>query len=258
MTRTKIVAGNWKLHKRYEEGIELAEEICSAASVGITTRSGEIPQVVLAPPYHLLKGVADITAHNPGVYTAAQNAASEVTGAFTGEVSAQMVASTGATFVIIGHSERRTLFGEDDALLSRKLILSLEAGLTPIFCIGELLEQRLSNAHFEVVLQQLNAAVFGLDAEAISKIVIAYEPVWAIGTGHTATPEQAQEMHAFIRGCFAERYGSAAAGHLTVLYGGSCKPDNAADLFSQPDVDGGLIGGASLKASDFLAIVKAV
>lgn len=258
MTRRKIVAGNWKLHKCYYEGIELAEEICRAASDGIVTHSGEIPQVVLAPPYHLLKGIADITADLPGVYTAAQNAAAEVSGAFTGEVSAQMIASTGATFVIIGHSERRTIFGEDDALLFRKLTLSLEAGLTPIFCIGELLEQRLSNAHFDVVLQQLKAGVFGLEAEAISKIVIAYEPVWAIGTGHTATPDQAQEMHAFIRGCFSERYGSAAANQLTILYGGSCKPDNAAELFSQPDVDGGLIGGASLKASDFLAIVKSV
>ncbi|HRZ42156.1 MAG TPA: triose-phosphate isomerase [Bacteroidales bacterium] len=258
MTRTKIVAGNWKLHKLYHEGIDLAEEICSSMAAGIRTRSGEIPKVVLAPPYHLLNAVAGITAGVTGVYTAAQNAAAEISGAFTGEVSAQMIASAGAGYVIIGHSERRTLFGEDDAVLSRKLVLSLEAGLIPIYCIGEVLAQRLANAHFEVVLQQLKSGVFHLEEEAVARIVIAYEPVWAIGTGHTATPDQAEEMHAFIRRCFAERYHQAVADNLTILYGGSCKPDNAAELFSQPDVDGGLIGGASLKAADFLAIVKSV
>jgi triosephosphate isomerase (TIM) len=258
MMRTKIVAGNWKMNQLYQDGILLAGEILAGMHKGIATRSGIQPLVVLAPPFHLLKGVAEITAKAVGIYTAAQNAGSEKSGAFTGEVSPAMVASTGASWVILGHSERRTLFGEKDELLARKLDLSLDASLTPIFCVGELLNQRLDNVHFEVVKQQLLKGVFHLDADRMKKIVIAYEPVWAIGTGHTASPEQAAEMHSFIRVCIQEKYGSEVSDVVPVLYGGSCKPDNAAELFAIPDVDGGLIGGASLKASDFLAIIKSI
>jgi triosephosphate isomerase (TIM) len=182
----------------------------------------------------------------------------EPSGAYTGEVSAAMVKSTGAQYVIIGHSERRTFYYENDSLLYRKTVLAINNGLKVIFCCGEIREERESGKHFEVVKRQLQDGLFSIPVTEISKIVIAYEPVWAIGTGLTATPDQAQEMHHYIRGLIKDKYGKDGAEEMTILYGGSCKPSNAAEIFSKPDVDGGLIGGASLKKEDFVAIVEAV
>jgi triosephosphate isomerase len=191
------------------------------------------------------------------VAIAAQNCAAENSGAYTGEVSAAMLKSAGIGYVILGHSERRAYYGETDAILAKKVLLALEHGLTPIFCCGEVLSEREQNQHLGVVKTQLADALFHLTAEQFSHIVIAYEPVWAIGTGVTATAAQAQEMHAYIRGVLAEHYGAAVANATSILYGGSCKSSNAGELFANPDVDGGLIGGASLDPADFIGIVKA-
>jgi triosephosphate isomerase len=188
----------------------------------------------------------------------AQNCASEDSGAFTGEVSARMIKSTGARFVIIGHSERRTYYHEDDLLLNKKTIQAINSGLEVIFCCGEVIKERDQEIHFAVVKKQLEDGLFNLAPEDFEKIVIAYEPVWAIGTGLTATPEQAQEMHKYIRTLVKGKYGNETAENVSILYGGSCKPSNASEIFSKPDVDGGLIGGASLKKEDFCAIVEAV
>jgi len=258
MSRRQIVAGNWKMNKLYEEGITLAGDISSAIKSGVETISGKKPLVILAPPYYLLRDIVQITKDVKDVSVAAQNVASESSGAFTGEVSAAMIASAGATHVIIGHSERRTLFGETDTMLMKKVDQAMANGLAPIFCVGEMLEQRLENMHFEVVLEQLQKGIFHINKDLAEKLIVAYEPVWAIGTGHNATPEQAGEMHAFIRKSIAERYGNTLADNIPLLYGGSCKPDNAASLFSLPDVDGGLIGGASLNAADFVAIIESI
>ena len=187
----------------------------------------------------------------------AENCADKASGAYTGEVSAEMVASTGAKYVILGHSERRAYYGETVAILEEKVKLALANGLTPIFCIGEVLEEREAGKHFEVVDAQIKESLFDLSAEDFGKIVLAYEPVWAIGTGKTASPEQAQEIHAFIRSIVANKYGKEIADNTSILYGGSCKPSNAKELFSNPDVDGGLIGGAALKVSDFKGIIDA-
>ncbi len=188
----------------------------------------------------------------------AQNCASEESGAFTGEVSAQMISSTGAKYVIIGHSERRTYYLENDSLLNKKVKFALANNLIPIFCIGELLAEREANKHFDVVKSQLTNGIFDLSESDFVKLVIAYEPVWAIGTGKTATSQQAQEMHKFIRETIASKYGKNVADNTSILYGGSCNDKNAAELFSNPDVDGGLIGGASLKPESFLGIIKAI
>ncbi len=251
--RKNIVAGNWKMNKTLEEGIQLAREINALVEQGVPENTG----VIIAPPFiHLTEVAKQI---NPGhISLAAQNCASESSGAYTGEVSAAMVRSTGATHVIIGHSERRHYFGEDGPVLKKKTEMALENDLTPIYCCGEVLEERKADRHFEVVKKQISDVLFFLSPEEFSRIIIAYEPVWAIGTGETATPEQAQEMHAFIRRLIEERYGKETAGETTILYGGSCKPSNAKELFANPDVDGGLIGGASLKAEDFYAIIQAV
>jgi triosephosphate isomerase len=190
------------------------------------------------------------------VAVGAQNAHQNESGAYTGEISAKMVKSTGAAFVILGHSERRQYFGEDNQLLAKKTDTALANGLKPIFCIGETLEERESEQHFEVIKKQLEEGVFHLSTEQFEQLVLAYEPVWAIGTGKTASSEQAQEIHAFIREQIANNYTQEVADNTTILYGGSCNPKNAADLFAQPDIDGGLIGGASLKSRDFLDIVK--
>ena len=187
----------------------------------------------------------------------AENCADHASGAYTGEVSASMVASTGAGYVILGHSERRQYYGETSEILRAKVALALENNLKPIFCIGEVLEQRENGTFFDVVRTQIEEGLFNLEASDFGKIVLAYEPVWAIGTGKTATAEQAQEIHAFIRGVIAGKYGEEVANNTTILYGGSCKPSNAAELFAKPDVDGGLIGGASLKCADFMGIVNA-
>jgi len=249
--RKNIVAGNWKMNKTLQEGIELAKEV-NASVAGITP----ICQIVLGTPFiHLTEVVKVVDSSKIGV--SAQNCADKVSGAYTGEVSAAMVASTGAKYVILGHSERRAYYGETDAILKEKTLLALANNLTPIFCIGEVLSERESGIHFDVVKKQIEDALFNLSAEDFGKIVLAYEPVWAIGTGKTATSDQAQEMHAFIRSLLVKKYGEKVADDTTILYGGSCNASNAKELFANPDVDGGLIGGASLKAADFLAIITA-
>lgn len=249
--RKNIVAGNWKMNKTLQEGIELAKEV-NASVAGITPKC----QIVLGTPFiHLTEVVKVVDSSKIGV--SAQNCADKVSGAYTGEVSAAMVASTGAKYVILGHSERRAYYGETDAILKEKTLLALANNLTPIFCIGEVLSERESGIHFDVVKKQIEDALFNLSADDFGKIVLAYEPVWAIGTGKTATSDQAQEMHAFIRSLLVKKYGEKVANDTTILYGGSCNASNAKELFANPDVDGGLIGGASLKAADFLAIITA-
>lgn len=247
--RKNIVAGNWKMNKTLAEGVAFVEELNAA----LRGKSLKCDVVIGAPFIHL----ATLADQIEGASIAAENCADKEKGAYTGEVSAAMVASTGAKYVILGHSERRAYYGETDQILSDKVMLALQNGLTPIFCIGEVKEEREAGKHFEVVESQLARALFDLSSEDFGKIVLAYEPVWAIGTGLTATSEQAQEIHAHIRGFIASKYGQAVADNCTILYGGSCNKNNAKELFSRPDVDGGLIGGASLTVSDFLPIVEA-
>lgn len=249
--RKNIVAGNWKMNKTLQEGIQLAQEVKQKISEAGTLKC----EVVLGTPFIHLTEVVKIAGSQIAV--AAQNAAAEVSGAYTGEVSAAMVKSTGAGYVILGHSERRSYYGETNAILNKKVQIALTNGLVPIFCIGEVLAERESNIHFDVVKGQLTEGLFSLPAEEFSKIVLAYEPVWAIGTGKTATSAQAQEMHLFIRNTVAERYGKEIAQNCSILYGGSCNEANAAELFANPDVDGGLIGGASLVADKFIKIITA-
>ncbi len=258
MKRNKIIAGNWKMNKLYEEGLQLAEDIVQGLSGEVITRSGHIPLVILAPPVYLLRDVALLTQWYKDIDVAAQNAAAWPAGAFTGEVSAAMIGSAGASYVIIGHSERRAWFGEDDAILKEKVIQVISAGLHVIFCVGEVLQERMDCRHFDVVRKQLQDGLFHLEKNQTGHVIVAYEPVWAIGTGHNATPDQAQEMHRFIRDCLTEKYNEEIASTIPILYGGSCKPDNAAGIFAMPDVDGGLIGGASLNAADFIAVVKSI
>jgi len=247
--RKNIVAGNWKMNKTLEEGVALAKEVNESLK-GIELKC----DVVLGTPFIHLAGVAAVV-DSTKIAVSAQNCAEKESGAYTGEVSAAMVKSTGASYVILGHSERRAYYGETPEMLKTKVELALKNGLKPIFCIGEVLEERENNIFFEVVRSQITESLFELSAEDFSKIVLAYEPVWAIGTGKTATPAQAQEIHAFIRKTVAEKYGEKIANDTTILYGGSANPANAKELFSNPDVDGGLIGGASLKAADFKAII---
>lgn len=249
--RKNIVAGNWKMNLTLQEGIALAKDVNSRVST-ISPKC----EIVLGTPFtHITEVVKTVDAAKISV--AAQNCANKVSGAYTGEVSAAMVKSTGAQYVILGHSERRAYYGETSEILKEKTDLALANDLLPIFCIGEVLEEREAGKHFDVVKQQIKEALFHLSAEAFGKIVLAYEPVWAIGTGKTASAAQAQEMHAVIRGLLKEQYGAEVADNCTILYGGSCNAGNAKELFSNPDVDGGLIGGASLKAEDFLAIISA-
>ncbi|GHT17929.1 triosephosphate isomerase [Bacteroidia bacterium] len=248
--RKNIVAGNWKMNKTLQEGIELA--------VAVKTSLAETPkcEVVLGVPFIHLAAVAEVVKDSP-VKVAAENCADKESGAYTGEVSAAMVRSTGAEYVILGHSERRAYYHETCDILKEKVLLALKNDLKPVFCIGEVKEERESGKQNEVVKAQLEGSVFNLAADDFGKIVLAYEPVWAIGTGLTATPEQAQEMHAYIRGLISAKYGQSVADDTAILYGGSCNPQNAASLFANPDVDGGLIGGAALKAADFKAIIDA-
>ena len=213
-------------------------------------------EVVIGTPFIHLASVAELVKDSV-IKVAAENCADKASGAYTGEVSASMVKSTGAEYCILGHSERRAYYHEDYAILKEKVQLALANDLRPIFCIGEVKEEREAGKQNEVVKAQLEGSVFDLSAEDFGKLVLAYEPVWAIGTGLTATPEQAQEIHAYIRGLIAERYGKEVAEDCTILYGGSCNAKNAAGLFANPDIDGGLIGGASLKAEDFKAIIDA-
>jgi triosephosphate isomerase len=246
--RKKIVAGNWKMNTSISRGEELAAEIVEKSK----TVEGVL--FILAPPFTHLTKVADKVNGSP-VALSAQNCATETSGAYTGEVSAAMIADTGAKYCILGHSERREYYGETDETLNRKLAQCFANNLTPIFCVGEKLAERESNRHFDVVRAQLTNTIFGLDTVNFGKVIIAYEPVWAIGTGKTASPAQAQEIHAFIRATLSEKFGTQAD-ETSILYGGSCNPANARSLFANTDVDGGLIGGASLKSNDFVAIAK--
>ncbi|MCQ2214938.1 MAG: triose-phosphate isomerase [Bacteroidales bacterium] len=249
--RKKIVAGNWKMNKTLQEGIELAKGVND-----IVKKNGAKCTVVLGTPFiHLTEVVKTVDANL--IKVSAENCADKASGAYTGEVSAAMVKSTGAEYVILGHSERRQYYGETDAILKEKVDLALANGLKVIFCIGEVLAEREAGKQNEVVTSQVKNALFHLSAEQFANIVLAYEPVWAIGTGKTATSEQAQDVHAVIRACVAAQYGAAVAEDTTILYGGSCKASNAKELFAQKDIDGGLIGGASLKPEDFYGIIEA-
>lgn len=248
--RKNIVAGNWKMNTSLPEGIQLAKDVRSSIE-GKNLNC----EVILGVPFTHLSEVAKAVAGSP-IKVAAENCASESKGAFTGEVSAEMVASTGATYVILGHSERRQYYHETSAILKKKVELALANQLKPIFCIGEVLKEREAGKHFEVVERQVKEALFDLSESDFKNIVLAYEPVWAIGTGKTATSDQAQEIHAHIRKVIADKYGKSIADNTTILYGGSANGGNAKELFSKPDVDGGLIGGASLSAEKFLPVIE--
>ena len=247
--RKKIVAGNWKMNTLPAEGVVLAKNVvagCAAAPASV--------ELIVCPPFTHLSEVMKAAEGSP-VAVGAQNCAAEEKGAYTGEVSAQMIAALGCKYVILGHSERRQYYGETSETLNRKMVQVYANGLVPIYCVGENLEEREAGKHFEVVKAQLEEVVYHLTDEQFAQLVIAYEPVWAIGTGKTATAAQAQEIHAYIRQVLAEKFGAAAA-ETAILYGGSCKPSNAAEIFAEADVDGGLIGGAALKAEDFIAIAQ--
>ena len=249
--RKKIVAGNWKMNMTLQEGIALAKELNEA----LTADQPNCGVVICTPFIHLASIAPILNADLIGL--GAENCADKEKGAYTGEVSAAMVKSTGAQYVILGHSERRMYYKETNDILKEKVLLALKNGLKVIFCIGESEKQRDDNKQNEVVKTQLEGSLFNLSAEEFGQVVIAYEPIWAIGTGKTATAEQAEEIHAYIRSVVAERYGAEVAEATTILYGGSCKPSNAGELFAKPDIDGGLIGGASLKAADFKGIIDA-
>lgn len=250
--RKNIVAGNWKMNTTLGEGVGLAKDVNEA----LKNASDVKCDVVICVPFtHLAPVAAAIDKNLLGL--GAENCADKLKGAYTGEVSAPMVTSTGATYVILGHSERRQYYGETSEILKEKVNLALAENLTPIFCIGEVLEQREDGSFLDVVTKQIEEALFDLSAEDFSKLILAYEPVWAIGTGKTATADQAQEMHAHIRSVIEKKYGKEVADNTSILYGGSCKPSNAKELFAKPDVDGGLIGGAALDAASFMGIVTA-
>jgi triosephosphate isomerase len=248
--RDKIVAGNWKMNKNMEETEALLAEV-----------SAKLPdtdaKVMVSPTFvNLASAVSQL--ESSSIEVIAQNMHFAESGAYTGEISADMLLNIGINTVIIGHSERRAYFGETDEILKKKVKAALAKKMTVMFCFGEELNDRKSGNHFKVVESQLKNALFGLDTKSWSSIILAYEPVWAIGTGETASPEQAQEMHAFIRKTIATAFDKKIADNVSILYGGSVKPSNAEEIFSKPDVDGGLIGGAALVADDFIAIVKAI
>lgn len=247
--RPKIVAGNWKMNKTLAEAKELAAAICSLVhdDDGVTK--------VMIPPFPFLMEVQQIINGKKHCFSGAQNCHTQGYGAYTGEVSAEMLKSVGCSYVLVGHSERRQYFHENAVQLQQKLKQALSHGLKPIFCVGETLSERNSGAHFTVIRQQLVHVLQSIDKSEMQNVILAYEPVWAIGTGETATSAQAQEVHAYTRSVLKEVFNEAVANATPVLYGGSCNPQNAAELFACPDVDGGLIGGASLKADDFCKIV---
>lgn len=251
--RKKIVAGNWKMNKTLEEAYILTSELMGMVADEV---KGNVITILCTPfPYLVpIKNQLGTSTIKVG----AQNCSEHDSGAYTGETSAVMLKSMGVPYVIIGHSERRQYFGEDGKLLAKKVDKALASNLTPIFCCGEPLEIREKGTHEALVKQQVEESLFHLSAEALEKVVIAYEPVWAIGTGKTATSQQAQDMHAVIRKHLASKYGPTTADIISILYGGSVKADNAKELFSCPDVDGGLVGGASLKSREFVEIVKAI
>ncbi|MCK9423755.1 MAG: triose-phosphate isomerase [Bacteroidales bacterium] len=251
--RTRIVAGNWKMNKTFDDAEVLITDIADA----LDDVALENAEVVLCPPALYLEMAADV-AEESNFSLGAQNCYPADSGAYTGEISPLMLHSLKVNYCIIGHSERRKYFNESHEFLAKKVDALLNHEIRPIFCCGEVLPEREGNRHFAVVKKQLEESLFHLAVEAFTQVVIAYEPVWAIGTGVNATPAQAQEMHAYIRQLIATKYDHETAGNTTILYGGSCNGKNAAELFSQPDVDGGLIGGASLKAEEFLQIVSAL
>ena len=250
MKRQHIVAGNWKMNTTLEEGIALAKAVVADA-----TDTGT--KIVLCTPYTHLGAIKEIIKGSSFIHLGAQNCSEHEAGAYTGEISIPMLQSVGVEYIILGHSERREYFKESDALLANKVNKVLAAGLVPIFCCGEPLEIREKGIEIAHVTAQIEASLFHLSAEDFQKVVIAYEPIWAIGTGKTASSEQAQEMHKALRTFIAGKYGQEVANSITIQYGGSCKPSNAQEIFAKEDVDGGLIGGAALVASDFLAIVNA-
>lgn len=247
--RKHIVAGNWKMNKNFEEADELISSIMDELE---NTDLGDT-LLIVCPPFPYLEMATDY-GNDSYFMVGAQNVSQFDNGAYTGEISASMLKCLELDFCIVGHSERRAYFGETDAIVAQKVNQLLKEGIRPIVCCGEVLEERENDTQFDVVRRQITDGLFHLTAEQFSNIVIAYEPVWAIGTGKTATPAQAQEMHAFIRSLIKDQYGADVADNTSILYGGSCKPSNAKELFANPDVDGGLIGGASLKAEDFIAI----
>lgn len=252
--RKKMIAGNWKMNKTFEEGMALVTEIAGM----VKDEYNGSAQVVIIPPFVHINAVSRMLEGHENIQTGAQNCSNHESGAYTGEVSAAMIKSCGAQFVIIGHSERRQYFNETNDWLARKTDAVLANGLTAIYCCGETLEEREAGNHFEVLKQQVSEGLFHLSADQFAHVVIAYEPVWAIGTGKTATTGQAQEVHAFIRNLVKEKYNESVAADLTIQYGGSVKPDNAAELFAAPDIDGALVGGAALQSRSFADIVKAM
>jgi triosephosphate isomerase len=249
--RKKIVAGNWKMHKNAEQTEDLLNELIDKMPFETEV------QIIVAPTFINLATAVDHLEF-VAIDVAAQNMHQSESGAFTGEISADMLQNVGVNIVILGHSERRAIFNETDALIASKVNTALEHDMTVIFCFGEELKDRQSKNHFNVVENQLKDGLFNIQASDWENVVLAYEPVWAIGTGETASPEQAQEMHEFIRETVRKAYGSDIADDVSILYGGSVKPENAKEIFSKPDVDGGLIGGAALKSDDFIAIVNAL
>lgn len=249
--RKKIVAGNWKMHKNAEETEDLLNDLIDKLPNDVEA------QIIVAPTFVNLASAVDHLEFT-NIAVAAQNMHQAEAGAFTGEISADMLRSIGVNTVIIGHSERRAYFNETDAILANKVSTALKHDMVVIFCFGEELKDRQDNQHFNVVENQLRDGLFHIENKDWEQIVLAYEPVWAIGTGETASPEQAQEMHEFIRETVRKRYGNTIAEDVSILYGGSVKPENAGEIFSKPDVDGGLIGGAALKAEDFSKIVSAI
>jgi len=250
--RKKIVAGNWKMNKSLEEGISLASEIINIIEDEVI----DDVTVVLNPPFIHLEKIRKLIGEADNIFLGAQNCNENESGAFTGEISVDMLKSVGCSYVILGHSERREYFRETNEILAKKVNIVLQKGLKPIFCCGESLDIREKGTYVEYVSQQINESLFHLNADQFRNIVIAYEPIWAIGTGVNATSEQAQEMHASLRQHLANKFGSNFADEISILYGGSAKPGNAKELFAGADVDGGLIGGASLKARDFVDIIK--
>ncbi len=257
--RIKIAAGNWKMNNEIHEGKKLAEDIIlHINSDKSLNHDAENCKIIISPPSILLSPCFKIIQGNENVKLAGQNCHFEDKGAFTGEISAKMIKSTGADYCIVGHSERRQYFNETNDILKKKVDAVLRNNLFPIFCCGEKLEERNSGNHFSTVEKQIEESLLHLDADQMSKVVIAYEPIWAIGTGVNATAEQAQEMHKFIRTLINNKYGKNISDNTTILYGGSCNSKNADELFSNPDVDGGLIGGASLKAEEFISIIRSL
>ncbi len=250
--RKHIVAGNWKMNKTFDEANELIDNLVTELE---KTELDRNTRLIVCPPFPYLEMASDM-AEESYFLVGAQDVSTEEQGAYTGEVSAAMLQSMELDYCIVGHSERRQYHNESDDMVAKKVDQLLNHDIHPIVCCGERLDEREANEQFDVVHRQIEHGLFHLSADQFKQLVIAYEPVWAIGTGKTATPDQAQEIHAFIRNLIAEKYGKAVADDISILYGGSCKPSNAKEIFSKPDVDGGLIGGACLKAEDFMAIAK--